>query len=153
MNVSKLIKLQIIFSFGYLLIPALKIATSFKISKLLDRVLDNKKCKHDVDLYYTIDENVPESLLGVCSHLSNFRRVLMMSTKDANVLEIILNHLVDNALKFTHKGEVAIKVSALRSGDREVLLSVQIKDTGKGIPKSNLLRLGSPFYSLRESGW
>jgi signal transduction histidine kinase len=66
---------------------------------------------------------------------------------------MILNHLLDNALKFTHKGEVAIKVSAICGADREVFLSVQVKDTGKGIPKSSLSGLGNPFYSLRENGW
>jgi CheY-like chemotaxis protein len=65
---------------------------------------------------------------------------------------MILNHLLDNALKFTHKGEVAIKVSAICGADREVFLSVQVKDTGKGIPKSSLSGLGNPFYSLRENG-
>ena len=56
--------------------------------------------------------------------------------------------MIDNAVKYTEQGEVAIKI--LR--DSEERLIVEIKDTGIGIEEEYLPRLFEPF-SQEEMGY
>jgi signal transduction histidine kinase/CheY-like chemotaxis protein/HPt (histidine-containing phosphotransfer) domain-containing protein len=63
---------------------------------------------------------------------------------DANRLRQIIVNLVDNAVKFTDKGEICIEVSlasAEASDEGALLLHFQVRDTGIGIPKDRKDRL------------
>ena len=55
----------------------------------------------------------------------------------ARLRQIIVN-LVGNAIKFTHKGEVSIKVEKAPDADRGSRLLFSIRDTGIGIPAGKL---------------
>ena len=58
--------------------------------------------------------------------------------------QIILN-LTDNAIKFTHEGEVALRVRCEERTDERVVLHVQVADTGIGIPEDRVEALFEPF--------
>jgi signal transduction histidine kinase len=45
----------------------------------------------------------------------------------------VLGHLVDNAIKFTAKGEVALSVALIEQSGRHVTLLFSVSDTGIGI--------------------
>jgi signal transduction histidine kinase len=60
-------------------------------------------------------------------------------------LRQILLNLSDNALKFTERGKVVIKVSPAGETDTQVTLRFAITDTGIGIPAHGVNRL---FHSL-----
>lgn len=62
---------------------------------------------------------------------------------DKDRLEQVLMNLVDNAIKFTEKGSVAI--SAGMKGD---MVEVSVSDTGSGVPAKDLSRLGERFYRV-----
>lgn len=59
------------------------------------------------------------------------------------VTQILLN-ILDNAVKFTASGSITIR--ALPFGDDAV--SIEIADTGTGIPRSEIPRLGERFYRV-----
>ncbi len=59
------------------------------------------------------------------------------------VVQILLN-LIDNAIKFTEQGGVTIKIQ--RQSADSVLL--HIEDTGIGIPRQHIERLGERFYRV-----
>ena len=61
-------------------------------------------------------------------------------------LEQMFINLIDNAIKYTEKGEVFV---ALKQLDKEVI--VKIKDTGLGIPKEHLDRIFERFYVVDKS--
>ena len=63
------------------------------------------------------------------------------------VFQIFLN-ILDNAVKFTPEGG-AIKITAAQK-DAETA-SVRINDTGIGIPKNDLPRLGERFYRVEKT--
>jgi len=55
-------------------------------------------------------------------------------------------NLIDNAVKYTEKGEVSV---LLKQTDKEVI--VEVKDTGIGIPKAHLDRIFERFYVVDKS--
>ncbi len=61
-------------------------------------------------------------------------------------LEQVLINLIDNAIKYTEKGEIGV---SLRRSDRNVL--VGIWDSGIGIPKEHLSRIFERFYIVGKS--
>jgi signal transduction histidine kinase len=70
---------------------------------------------------------------------------------DAGRLRQVLTNLVGNAVKFTAKGEVAIRVSAVNEIGNETLLRFQVRDTGIGIPPAAHRSIFSAFMQADDS--
>ncbi|MGV3706504.1 MAG: response regulator [Arcticibacter sp.] len=88
----------------------------------------------NLDLVYVIDPSVPHFIMG-----------------DSHRLRQILINLVNNALKFTSKGEVLVKVSQETREDGSMTVFFSIRDTGIGIPKDKLPRLFKSFSQVDPS--
>ena len=58
--------------------------------------------------------------------------------------QIILN-LIDNAIKYTHEGQVLLSAYPVTQGD-SVQLGLEISDTGRGISPSEQRKMFKPFY-------
>jgi two-component system, chemotaxis family, CheB/CheR fusion protein len=89
----------------------------------------------DIDFNYTIAEHLPETMVGDQTRLSQ-----------------ILTNLAGNAVKFTEKGKVEIRVEAgdtAPGGRREVTFTVN--DTGIGIPEDKKNLLFRIFSQVDES--
>ena len=105
----------------------------FDLRNCLEEVLDMFAVKAGVanlDLICHIDENVPEHIVG-----------------DSKRLRQILMNLIENAIRFTTRGEVFVGIHLLRTGeDNKIELSFEVRDTGIGIrtDKSELLFQGIP---------
>ena len=82
----------------------------------------------------TLEEDHPEDVPPVCADRDR-------------VFQIFLN-ILDNAVKFTPEGG-AIKIADV-SKDGEFVV-VRISDTGVGIPKNDLPRLGERFYRVEKT--
>jgi len=77
----------------------------------------------NLNIRYTLDSSVPTYLIG-----------------DALRLRQILNHLLDNAYKFTTHGSIHTFVQLHRTDGDKVILRIQVEDTGIGIdPKQSAL--------------
>ena len=57
----------------------------------------------------------------------------------------VLSNLVGNAIKFTDRGQVTIKVSGVTVAESRLCLRLEVLDTGIGIADSDLARLFDPF--------
>lgn len=72
-------------------------------------------------------------------------------TKDLKVLgdsvrlSQILNNLLSNALKFTHKGKITVAAEVQVTGDDAVNLLISVADTGIGIEEDKLIAIFQPF--------
>jgi two-component system sensor histidine kinase/response regulator len=64
---------------------------------------------------------------------------------DSGRLRQVLVNLVDNAIKFTACGEVAVDIDPVEIAPRYCTLQFSIRDTGIGIPPRQLARIFSPF--------
>ena len=70
--------------------------------------------------------------ISLSSHVSQDTPALLRG--DPHRLEQVLINLVDNALKFTEKGEVKVEVEALGPFPDSISLCFKVTDTGPGIP-------------------
>jgi two-component system, sensor histidine kinase and response regulator len=84
-----------------------------------------------VELVTWIDPKVPPFLRG-----------------DPGRLRQILSNLGGNAVKFTHAGEVQIRVGLADDGPESVMLKIDVIDTGIGIPPDKIHLLFSPFTQV-----
>jgi signal transduction histidine kinase len=71
----------------------------------------------DLELIVDVDAAVPQTLRG-----------------DPARLRQILVNLLGNAIKFTHKGEVVLRVTTETATPKVVVLHFSVRDTGVGIP-------------------
>jgi PAS domain S-box-containing protein len=70
---------------------------------------------------------------------------------DRAALESALWNLLDNAVRFTERGEVALCVSARTINDATVQLTFAVRDTGRGIAPAAQARLFDPFAQADNS--
>ena len=81
-----------------------------------------------------IEPDVPHSLKG-----------------DPLRLTQVISNLLDNAVKFTHNGEINVRAS-LKSGYENVVnILFEVEDSGIGIPKSKLAEIFAPFTQVDSS--
>ncbi|RKY22557.1 MAG: hypothetical protein DRQ55_00545 [Planctomycetota bacterium] len=64
--------------------------------------------------------------------------------------QILLNFL-NNAVKFTHEGEVVVTASVEQETERDVLVKISVRDTGIGIPEDRQHRLFQIFSQVDAS--
>ncbi|MYM22413.1 response regulator [Duganella sp. FT135W] len=70
---------------------------------------------------------------------------------DPTRLRQILLNLLGNAIKFTDRGEVRLDASALQTADGHTSISIDVSDTGPGIPADTLPRLFRKFEQADHS--
>ena len=70
---------------------------------------------------------------------------------DRGRLSIILTNLLGNAIKFTERGEVSLRVSVAERQATSSLIRFEVRDTGIGIPAEVQERLFQPFVQADGS--
>jgi len=70
---------------------------------------------------------------------------------DPGRLRQVLVNLCGNAVKFTQQGEVAIDVRQVARDAGSVLVRVEVRDTGIGIPADRVAQLFTPFTQVDSS--
>ncbi|AUD02768.1 PAS domain S-box protein [Spirosoma pollinicola] len=89
---------------------------------------------------YQVQGNEIEMLLNISSDLPRFVYV------DSVRLKQILVNLLGNALKFTKKGEIELKISALSNPEQEqVTIRFEVRDTGIGIKEDMQAKIFDAF--------
>ena len=110
---------------------------SFNIRELLEATLKTLALRADekgLELMCDIDPDIPEMIQGDPSRLR----------------QIIIN-LVGNAIKFTHQGEVGLKVSTESNEGTSRILRFAVSDTGIGIPREKQKLIFDPFAQADTS--
>ncbi|MCH5256503.1 MAG: response regulator [Lachnospiraceae bacterium] len=94
-----------------------------------DIIVENHLTKWDKDmeLIFDIDAGIPSVLLG-----------------DGRKIKKIIKHLIDNAVKFTKKGGVYVRVYALQK-NYGINLCIRVSDTGIGMTEEEMERITEKF--------
>lgn len=89
----------------------------------IKNIAESKMRDKSVDFKVEVDDDIPEVLLGDSERIS----------------QVILN-LLTNAIKYTDKGNITLKVDSVRSNTK-CRLKIMVSDTGKGIKKEDLVNI------------
>ena len=65
-------------------------------------------------------------------------------------LRQVVTNILTNAVKYTEEGSVTLKVSWEKTGDREIELSIGVRDTGMGIKEEDIEKLFQAFQRVDE---
>lgn len=107
--------------------------TLFSIESIFDSIIEKDDIlveSSKIELYFIIDENFPLILVG-----------------DKKNLTILLRCIIDNAIKFTSRGEITFKANVDHVTGDSCIVSLTVTDTGIGIPKD---RMPSIFKALNN---
>jgi two-component system sensor histidine kinase/response regulator len=105
-----------------------------KVFKNLSNVISVKAQEKGLELLFNIPPQCPQNLKG-----DQFR-----------LCQILVN-LANNAIKFTHKGQIVISVKERMSDDRHIELEFSVTDTGIGMTSEQLEKLFESFSQADTS--
>ncbi len=74
-----------------------------------------------------------------------------MVKADADGLRVILNNLVDNAIKYSPEGSVVRIGWRPEPGESQPMLRIEVTDNGEGIPEEKLARVFERFYRVDDA--
>lgn len=94
----------------------------------LSNMINIKAIEKGLELVFDVDVDVPHMLVG-----------------DPLRLGQILLNLANNAVKFTHEGEIKVKVEVAEHLENEIVLKISINDTGIGMTNEQQGRLFQAF--------
>jgi CheY-like chemotaxis protein len=107
---------------------------SFILREGLEQALQQNSCKakaKNLNFNLFFDERTPEAVQG-----------------DVRRVQQVFEHLLDNAIKFTEKGEITVSISSQLNHAQHLTLDCMVKDTGCGIPST---QIGSLFQAFSKT--
>ena len=107
---------------------------SFSLDEVLQRLADLmglRAGEKGLALRFTSDPMIPEPLIG-----------------DPLRLGQVLTNLVNNAIKFTQRGEVVLDAALLERSDQQARLRITVRDSGIGMSEEQVARL---FHSFTQA--
>ncbi len=111
--------------------------TEFSLTDTIEDIFDllsSKATEKGLELLYDLNNNVPGMIK---SDLTRIRQVLV--------------NIINNALKFTEKGEILITVKSIKETDHGHLLQFGVKDSGIGIAKDKIEKVFQSFSQADSS--
>ena len=87
-----------------------------------------------IELLCRVDDDIPPAVKG-----------------DAVKMRQVLVNLMDNAVKFTHRGEVELSLEKEEETEEHIKLHVKVRDTGIGIPQDKLTGIFKMFQQADGS--
>lgn len=106
---------------------------SSMINDLINMV-EVKASSKGLEFNVNVDRDIPSVLYG----------------DDVRIKQCVLN-ILTNAVKYTEKGSVTLRVSKEDINDDEINLCFRVIDTGIGIKEDDIKKLFSPFERIEES--
>ncbi|TAE55465.1 MAG: response regulator [Bacteroidetes bacterium] len=98
------------------------------LSAFVVRSLQQKADENNLSMSLKVDPRIPEHVIGDPTRLSQ-----------------VLTNLLNNAIKFTERGEVKMEISLDRQTDHQAFITFSITDTGIGIPEDKLSTIFDSF--------
>ncbi len=109
----------------------------FDLKTLLEEIVKSFSLmsqEKNIELHYYIDPAIPENLIG-----------------DSGKINRIVMNLLDNAIKYTTEGRVTFRTNLLTLKSKTAEISLQIEDTGMGIPEEKLGLIFKDFEQINSN--
>ena len=100
----------------------------------MTELFSNLACAKSLELGCFVPANLPTAVVG-----------------DSGRLRQILTNLIGNAIKFTERGEVGIRVQIVEQLAADVMISIEVSDTGIGIPAEKRDQIFEAFAQADSS--
>ncbi|HKI18846.1 MAG TPA: PAS domain S-box protein, partial [Isosphaeraceae bacterium] len=139
-------------------------ASGETLMALINHILDLSKIESGKMTLETVDFDLRAMLEGVIEMLAlqagrkGLELTCLVASEtpshlrgDPGRLRQVIVNLAANAVKFTERGEVAVRVELAHDDGRQATLRFSIADTGIGIGKDRAAALFSPFVQADES--
>ncbi|MEM6342746.1 MAG: ATP-binding protein [Bacteroidota bacterium] len=97
-------------------------------------MLNIRAQKRGYGINYQVEESLNRNLRG-----------------DAKRLKQILINLIGNAVKFTYKGGIYVKVEDIGLDHQKQMVRISVRDTGIGIPEEKISQLFNPYTQLNRT--
>ncbi|MCK9216661.1 MAG: PAS domain S-box protein [Firmicutes bacterium] len=110
---------------------------NFDISEFIEQIIKPHSIRAEeknLKLIYKIDNRIPETLNG-----------------DSNRLKQVINNLLDNAIKFTSKGEINLGINLNYNSEETIELEFSVSDTGIGIETKDIEKVFGTFSQADSS--
>ncbi len=111
--------------------------TPFSLTELLNKLSgvfrEHARQRH-IEFKIDVDSQTPEILVG-----------------DRVRLHQILSNLIDNGIKFTQEGSVALNIICLGKTDKDLVLECRVRDTGVGLSEESLKAIFQSFHQIDSS--
>ena len=128
-------------------------------------ILDVAKIEANKIILYPVEVNIRDYINYICNYFTSSadsKGINLICSVDEEVnsfvrvderrLQQIILNLVGNAIKFTEKGKVILKVESCELmapiSESECCLRISVEDTGIGIEKENLEKVFQPFVQI-----
>ena len=113
---------------GKLELEAMPYSTQEMLEAVVDTVNARLSGKKDVEFIIDRSANLPAELIG----------------DELRIKQVLIN-LLDNAIKFTEKGEVILSIVAEKRGPEHCAVTFSVKDQGIGMSPAQIADLFKPF--------
>lgn len=132
-----------------------------RMGKLIDNLLELTRIESGQKEWRFQEVSVAEIVAQVVERfkLAASQKGLTVKTEIAEKLKVrtdpdalaqVLFNLVDNAVKYTPKGEITVKAEKIEAGDYSQVV-ISVTDTGVGIPTEHLPRIFERFYRVDKA--
>lgn len=127
-------------------------------TQLLETMLTSTKIDaRKLELAYEkvdIKSVIEDSLLGHQQQIDDKKLEIVKNNLNDSIyvyadnvrLSEVIDNLINNAVKYTNQGKIEVMLEEVEKD----MVKVSIRDTGMGIPKEAISRLGEKFYRVRQ---
>ena len=106
----------------------------YDVLENISNIISQKASEKNIELLFDFDTKLPEHLKG-----------------DPLRLGQVLINLLNNAVKFTHEGEITLGIKVINTNNNEVKLRFDVTDTGIGMTQTQVDTLFKPFTQADSS--
>ncbi|WP_461256424.1 ATP-binding protein [Treponema sp. R80B11-R83G3] len=110
------------------------VSVKYMLSSLINdtvNIIRTRLKEKPIRFFTNIDGSIPNSLIG----------------DEVRLRQILLN-LLSNAVKYSEKGHIGLTITADKQDDKQVMLRIDVSDTGKGIKPEDQAKLFNEFVRI-----
>ena len=110
---------------------------TFQLKELIEEIIKMHTPRireKGLELYQSYSPTIPEHIVG-----------------DAYRLRQILNNLISNSIKFTERGNIALKIELIKNTNEEIYIKFVVSDTGIGIAAEHIGKLFQSFSQVEQT--